>query len=93
MKVYWSEDQVAVITSANLSINVLSGGRSGLKEIGVLLPPGEVDIERIIASLRSRRVFELELEELERKINHSFAVLADRGCAGQTRLTVNGLLL
>jgi hypothetical protein len=50
MKVYWSKHRGAIITSANLSTNALGAG--GLKEVGVKLLPGELDIERILSSLR-----------------------------------------
>jgi len=64
MKVYWAESGGAVVTSANLSTNALGSGN--LKEIGVLLEPGELDIDRVIHSLRSRPASEKELKKLER---------------------------
>jgi hypothetical protein len=65
MKVYWSSSHGAVITSANLSLNAL--GQGGLKEIGVRLPTQQIDIRRIIASVRPRAVTETELKRLDRK--------------------------
>lgn len=49
MKLYWSETKGAVITSANLSSNAY--GHGGLKELGVRLPPGAVDIDRVLTSI------------------------------------------
>ncbi len=65
MKVYWTEDCGAVITSANLSTNALGSG--DLKEVGVRLKSKEVDIDRIIRSIRPRAVEPAELRELERR--------------------------
>lgn len=64
MKVYWAEDRGVIVTSANLSTNALGSGN--LKEIGVLLEPEELDIDRVIHSLRSRQATEKELKKLER---------------------------
>jgi hypothetical protein len=52
MKVYWAEGRGAVVASANLSANAM--GIGGLKEAGVLLPPDEVDIGRILKQLKPR---------------------------------------
>ena len=49
MKVYWSEVSGVVITSANLSTNALGVG--DLKEAGVLLGPGSLDIDKLLAPL------------------------------------------
>ncbi|MGD0072460.1 MAG: phospholipase D-like domain-containing protein [Candidatus Bathyarchaeia archaeon] len=65
MKVYWAENQSAVITSANLSTNALGSGN--LKEIGVLLKAQDVDIQRVIDSLKTRPVTEKEIRKLERE--------------------------
>lgn len=65
MKVYWTEDRGAIVTSANLSTNALGAGN--LREIGVLLSPGELDIDRIISSLRLREVTPSELRRLDRE--------------------------
>jgi hypothetical protein len=64
MKVYWSEKRGAVITSANLSTNALGSG--DLKEAGVSLPTGALDIDRLLASLNTRPVSEQELRRLDR---------------------------
>jgi len=64
MKVYWSENKGTVITSANLSTNALGSGN--LKEVGVLLEPGELDIDRLIQSLKLRPVTESALRKLDR---------------------------
>jgi hypothetical protein len=63
MKVYWAEDKGAVITSANLSTFALGAG--GLKEIGVLLPPGKINIDRILTSIEPRSYIKNELLSLD----------------------------
>ena len=75
MKVYWSEWKGTVIASANLSTNALGVG--GLKEVGVLLPKGKVDIDRIIKSIKIRPVTEKELKQLDRL--HKVYVINNRG--------------
>ena len=70
MKLYWAEGRGTVLTSANLTTNALGSGN--LKEIGVLLPPDAIDIDELIASLKSRRFNKREMRKLEerhRKIN------------------------
>jgi hypothetical protein len=64
MKVYWTEDQGAVLTSANLSRNALGSGN--LKEAGIVLPPGQVDIDRLLGQLKMREVEPSELRKLDR---------------------------
>lgn len=64
MKIYWTKDKGTVITSANLSTSALGVG--GLKEIGVLLPPGILDIDKVIASLNIRLAKEPEISRLDR---------------------------
>lgn len=51
MKVYWSDRRGAVVASANLSTNALGAG--DLREAGVRLPPGALDIDRLLHSLRT----------------------------------------
>jgi hypothetical protein len=46
MKIYWTEDHGAVITSANLSTNALGVGN--LKEMGILVPSNKVDINKVM---------------------------------------------
>jgi hypothetical protein len=65
MKVYWTEDKGAIITSANLSTNAFGWG--DLKEVGVLLPSPEVDINKIIGRLKPRAVTPSELSRLDRE--------------------------
>lgn len=65
MKVYWSNRRGAIITSANLSTNALGAG--GLKEVGVKLPSGALDIKHILSSLRMRPVRPAELDRLDRQ--------------------------
>lgn len=74
MKIYWAEGKGAVITSANLSTYALGSG--GLKEVGVLLPAGKVNIGKIITSLDSRPVSNAELLKLDDA--HSNFVKASR---------------
>jgi hypothetical protein len=65
MKFYWAEGRGAVLTSAKLSTNALGAGN--LKEIGVFLKPGEVDIDAVLGSLNSRPVSAKEMRALDRK--------------------------
>ncbi|MCA1631259.1 MAG: hypothetical protein LC785_14460 [Acidobacteria bacterium] len=74
MKVYWTEDRGAIITSANLSTNALGAG--DLREIGVRLRSQDIDINRIIASLNPRPVSVTELRGLERR--HKLYVARNR---------------
>jgi len=65
MKVYWSKNRGAVVTSANLSTNAMGAG--GLKEAGVLLGPNKLDkldIERMLGHLK-RRPAKPELRALD----------------------------
>jgi len=63
MKVYWTSDQGAVITSANLSTSAL--GENGLREIGVHVPSSNIDIDKIVKSLNTYDVTSKKLQELE----------------------------
>ncbi len=65
MKIYWAEGRGCIITSANLSKNALGVG--GLKELGVLLNPDEVDIDKVLSSLGKRPVNESEMKKLDRE--------------------------
>jgi hypothetical protein len=65
MKVYWAEDRGAVVTSANLSTNALGAG--SLKEFGVKLGRGQIDIRRVIESVKSRPMTAAELRRLDRQ--------------------------
>jgi hypothetical protein len=67
MKVYWTQDQGAVLTSANLSTNALGAGN--LKEIGVLLEPGEFDIDRAIRLVKPHPWSAKIILDLERQHN------------------------
>jgi hypothetical protein len=60
-----SEDKGAIVTSANLSNNALGSG--SLKEIGVRLAPGRLDIDRILESVEARPLTESDLEKLDRR--------------------------
>ena len=63
MKVYWSR-LGAVVASANLSDNGLGGG---LKELGVLLGPGQVNITRLLRAAKPRRTTDAEMRRLDRE--------------------------
>jgi hypothetical protein len=65
MKLYWTEDKGAVITSANLSTNALGAGN--LKEIGIYLPAGQLDIEKVLRHLKERPVTNQELFKLDKQ--------------------------
>jgi phosphatidylserine/phosphatidylglycerophosphate/cardiolipin synthase-like enzyme len=65
MKVYWAEDLGVVITSANLSNNALGSGN--LREIGVQLPKGALDMERVMASIKPCPISKQELHRLDRQ--------------------------
>jgi hypothetical protein len=67
MKLYWSASDGAIVTSANLSTNALGAGN--LKEIGVVLPTGSIDIDSLISRLNPRPVSSAELRELDRLHN------------------------
>jgi hypothetical protein len=63
MKVYWTKDKGAVITSANLSQNALGSGN--LREVGIWVEPGQVDIDRILKSLNYWKVSARDLHALD----------------------------
>ncbi len=63
MKVYWSEQRGCLITSANASRSAL--GAKSLKEAGVQLPPGCVDIDRLIKYADARGINARELRLLD----------------------------
>jgi hypothetical protein len=63
MKLYWAPTG-AVITSANLSTGAL--GKGGLKEVGVHMPAGAVDIKRVIESLSMRPFNKKDMARLDR---------------------------
>jgi hypothetical protein len=65
MKVYWSSSRGCVVTSANASTSAL--GAHGLKEVGVYLKPGLVDIKRLIAYAAPQPVTKAAMDKLERE--------------------------
>ncbi len=71
MKIYWSEDKGAVITSANLSTNALGSGN--LREIGVFLPSGQVEIDEILRTVSRRPVSNKELLDLDKR-HHDYEI-------------------
>lgn len=66
-KVYWSEHNGVVITSANLSHNGLSG--QGNYEVGVFLPSHEFDANAYEASLEVQDLTNSDIDALEREYN------------------------
>ncbi|MCS3731366.1 hypothetical protein [Bradyrhizobium betae] len=67
MKVYWSRQRGCVICSANASGAAL--GNTSQKEVGVLLGPGEVNIERLWSYAQPKEITQGHLRELARKTN------------------------
>jgi len=67
MKVYWSETRGCIITSANASANAL--GKGDLKEAGIYLPPGEVDIDRLINYADPEDITDKKMDKLDRETN------------------------
>ncbi|MBV9301739.1 MAG: phospholipase D family protein [Acidobacteriaceae bacterium] len=65
MKVYWSSKKGAVICSANASANAL--GRRGLKEAGVWIPKGAVDIQKLLRYARPHSIRDSDLKALARE--------------------------
>jgi len=63
IKLYWTSDRGAVITSANLSTNALGSG--GQIELGVLLDKGKVDIDRVLRQVKAKPVSDKALLNLE----------------------------
>ncbi|MDH4246196.1 MAG: phospholipase D-like domain-containing protein [Deltaproteobacteria bacterium] len=64
MKLYWTEDQGSVITSANLSVSAL--GSNGLKELGVFIDDSSIiNIAEIINSINATKVTTKSLKKLE----------------------------
>jgi hypothetical protein len=64
MKVYLSSNRGSVICSANASSHAL--GRNGLKEAGVFLPPGAVEMGRLLQYVRPRPISDADLRKLAR---------------------------
>jgi hypothetical protein len=64
MKIYWAEDQGCIISSANLSTNALGSGN--LKECGIFLEAGNVEIDMILDQIDLRPVSHKEILKLDR---------------------------
>lgn len=64
MKVYWTKDKGAVVTSANLSKNALGSGN--LMEFGVLVPSGQIDIDRLLKQIKPRSEIKSDLLKLDK---------------------------
>jgi hypothetical protein len=64
-KVYWAERSGAVIASANLTDNAFGSG--DLREAGIALASGQIDIERLISSIDASPVTPEALEKLRRE--------------------------
>ena len=77
MKVYWSQNRGCVITSANASSSAL--GRSGLKEAGIWLPAGTVDINRLIRYAHPRLLREADLRLLDSQSREHKKNIGNRG--------------
>lgn len=65
MKVYWSKNRGCIISSANASSNAL--GKGDLKEAGVWLPRGMVDVSRLIRYSSPRKIREADFRRLDRE--------------------------
>jgi hypothetical protein len=83
MKVYWAEGRGCVITSANLSTNALGAGK--LREVGVMLGPKQVNIDRILRSIDARPASNTEMNQLDRA--HALFVARNELRAGRSLLT------
>lgn len=75
MKVYWSEKRGCVITSANLSTGALEPGN--LEEAGVYLPPGVVDIDRLIQNISPKQITAEAMDALDRASRRITAKLGE----------------
>ena len=64
MKVYLSSNRGSIVCSANVSLHAL--GRKGLREAGVFLPPGAVEIGRLLKYVRPRPISDADLRKLAR---------------------------
>lgn len=65
MKIYWASGKEVIITSANLSTNALGAG--GLKEIGVHISDSQVNIDKIISSIKARPLSTARLLRLDKE--------------------------
>jgi hypothetical protein len=83
MKIYWAEGRGCVLTSANLSTNALGSGN--LREVGVLLGPHQLDIDRILRSLDARPANDKEMKQLDRA--HALYVARNEMRAGRAQNT------
>jgi hypothetical protein len=63
MKLYWTSDKGAVVTSANLSTQALGSG--GLRDMGVWIPSSAIAINKVLGSLKARAVTESALDKLD----------------------------
>lgn len=77
MKVYWSRNRGCVITSANASSSALA--RSGLKEAGVWLPAGAVNISSLIRYAHPRMVRKSDLLRLDAQTREHKKNLGGKG--------------
>lgn len=62
MKIYWSKFRGCVVTSANLSTSAL--GVKGLKEAGVWMEPGAVNVNKLIAEAKPYLAKDNHIEKL-----------------------------
>lgn len=63
IKLYWTSDKGAVITSANLSSSALGSG--GQIELGAFLQPGQVNIDKVLSHIEAKPVSAKTLLNLE----------------------------
>ncbi len=77
MKVYWSSVKGCVICSANASTNAL--GKGGLKEAGVLLPPGVVEIGKLLQEAKAAPITSSDLRHLKRESDRLAAAIGGIG--------------
>jgi hypothetical protein len=64
MKVYWTEDKGAVVTSANLSKNALGAGN--LMEFGIFVPSDQIDIQRLLMQIKPKDDIKSDLLKLDK---------------------------
>jgi hypothetical protein len=81
MKVYWSKSRGCLFTSANLSTNAL--GVRGLKEAGVFVKAGMVNVDKLIAEAQAYAVKDEHIEKLRLGEERHRRALAAAGMADE----------
>lgn len=82
-KVYWSSTKGCVVGSANLSQNSL--GKGGLIECGVLLPPGVVDIKKLLLEAKPEQISPTDLKSLQAESDKLEDLTGPRGPRSKPR--------